>query len=172
MPAALRTLLALALLVVAVPLPAQHGASSAPPPAPDSLSRDGYAAGARAAQQRGAAGWFWGGFVVGAPAGPGTLAILLGGNGRGLAPYTIASVGASLGVTVAAGRSRVTLSHEQDALLAGSDSLYAASYRRGFTDAVRRRRAGRAAMGSVAGVTAGAAALYALLCLAFCGEHT
>jgi hypothetical protein len=170
MLAPLRTLLALALLVVAVPLPAQHGASPAQPPAPDSLY--GYAAGARAAQQRGAAGWFWGGFVVGAPAGPGALAILLGGNGRGLAPYTIAGVGASLGVAAAARRSRVTLSPEQDALLAGSDSLYAESYRRAFTDAVRRRRAERAALGSVVGVTAGAAALYALVCLAFCGAHT
>ncbi len=121
MLALLRTLLALALLVAAAPLPAQHGASSAPPP--DSVSWDGYAAGARAAQQRSAAGWFWGGFAAGAPAGPGALAILAGGNGRELARYTIASVGASLGITAAAGRSRVTLSPEQDALLAGSDSL-------------------------------------------------
>lgn len=168
----LRTLLALAFLAAAAPLPAQHAASSAPPQAADSLSRDGHAAGARAAQHRGAAGWFWGGFVAGVPAGPGVLAILLGGEGGGLVPYTIAGVGASVGITAAAGRSRVMLSPEQDALLAGSDSLYAASYRRAFTDAVRRRRTGRAVVGSVAGVTAGAAALYALLCLAFCGEYT
>ena len=172
MLAPLRTLLALALLVVAAPLPAQHGASSAPPPAPDSLSGDGYAAGARAAQHRGAAAWFWGGFVAGVPAGPGALAILAGGHGRGLAPYVIAGVGGSVGVTAAAGRSRVTLSPEQNALLAGSDSLYAESYRRAFTDAVRRRRTERAVLGSVAGVTAGAAALYGLLCLAFCGAYT
>jgi hypothetical protein len=168
----LRSLLALALLVAAVPLPAQQNASSAPPPPADSLSRDGYAAGARAAQQRGAAGWFWGGFVAGVPAGPGVLSFLLGGDGSGLVPYTIGGLGASVGITAAAARSHVTLSPEQNALLTGSDSLYAASYRRAFTDSVRRRRTGRAAVGSVAGVTAGAAALYALVCLAFCGEFT
>jgi hypothetical protein len=136
------------------------------------MSWDGYVAGARAAQDRGAAGWFWGGFAAGVPAGPGALTILAGGHGRGLAPYTIAGMGASLGVTTAAGRSRVTLSPEQDSLLAGSDSLYAESYRRAFTDAVRRKRTERAALGSVAGVTAGAVALYALICLAFCGAYT
>ncbi|HEX8276674.1 MAG TPA: hypothetical protein VF615_28805 [Longimicrobiaceae bacterium] len=167
----LRTLLAAALLLVAVPLPAQHGAPAAPPPAPDSLSWDGYSAGARAAKQRGAAGWFWGGFVAGIPAGPGAVAVL-SGEGGGLAQYLIASVGASAGVSAAARRSRVTLSPEQDALLAGSDSVYAESYRRAFTDGVRRKRAEGAIIGSVAGATVGAAALYALVCLAFCGEHT
>lgn len=167
----LRTLLALALLLVAVPLPAQHGAPSAPPPAPDSLSWAGYSAGARAAQQRGSAGWFWGGFIAGVPAAPGAIAIL-SGEGGGLVPYTIAGVGAAVGLTAAARRSRVTLSPEQDALLAGSDSLYAESYRRAFTDAVRRRRSEGVIIGSVAGATVGAAALYALLCLAYCGAHT
>jgi hypothetical protein len=174
-----RCLVLLALLVVVSLNPdlgeAQHVSSIGTAGADTTTFDLGRAAGTWAGRNEPGAGCFWCGFIAGVPLGiAGTWLVLSGDAQLPDLPTVGALLGGAAVVALLADRGpeAVLLSPDQETLLVGADSAYAAGYREGFAEAAGKRGAKQTGSGVLTGALAGGAGLLAFILAIFGGGYT